>query len=250
MEESSLIKIQDRLFEIGIIITNILEKNNIKYMISFGTLLGAVRHHNFIPWDDDFDLWIFNEDYDDAINVLRKELPKDLFLEDLKSEPKYFHSWAHVKDLRTIAESKHFIQDNEYEHKGLSIDLYRITKMEYGNINKYIYNEYIYYINRRLEKRLISIEEYDRRNKEAKEFLYKDNDEHEKEKTVYAFVTSYKNKYVLEEEVFPLKEILFRDHYFKCPKNPEAILKRLYGNYLTLPPEENRIQHYSKVKFI
>jgi lipopolysaccharide cholinephosphotransferase len=82
------------------IIEEILDRHGIPHMLAFGSLLGAVRHRGFIPWDDDFDFLIFNEYYSEAIEVLRTELPDDCFLEDEKTEPKYFHAWAHVKDLK------------------------------------------------------------------------------------------------------------------------------------------------------
>ena len=51
-------RVQKRLLEMGTVIARILEKHDIPYMITFGTLLGAVRHHGFIPWDDDFDIFL------------------------------------------------------------------------------------------------------------------------------------------------------------------------------------------------
>ena len=90
--------VQNRLLQMGKTVCNLLEENGVPYMIAFGTLLGAVRHEGFIPWDDDFDLFLFDDSYGKAIEVLRDNLPDDMFLEDENSEPLYFHAWAHVKD--------------------------------------------------------------------------------------------------------------------------------------------------------
>ena len=118
-------RVQKRLLEIGKNIATILESNNIPYIITFGTLLGAVRHGGFIPWDDDFDFFLFDDIYDKAIELLRKNLPNDMFLEDEKSELKYFHGWAHVKDMNSEVYCEQFPQDNLYNHHGLSVDLYK-----------------------------------------------------------------------------------------------------------------------------
>ena len=54
-------KVQKRLLEMAVVIRDILEAHQIPYFITYGTLLGAVRHKGFIPWDDDFDLYLFDE---------------------------------------------------------------------------------------------------------------------------------------------------------------------------------------------
>ena len=71
--KETLKKVQGRLLEMAKSICSILEKNDIPYMLAVGTLLGAVRHQGFIPWDDDFDIFIFDDVYEDAIKCLRKE---------------------------------------------------------------------------------------------------------------------------------------------------------------------------------
>lgn len=249
MDNITLKKVQDRLFDIGVIVTDILEKNGINYMISFGTLLGAVRHHDFIPWDDDFDLWIFDEDYDKAIQVLKQELTKDVFLENEDSEPNFFHGWARIKDIYTITKKDQKIQDDAYQHNGLAVDLFRIKKMKYYELNEYIYCENINYLNRRKEKGLITIDDYFNKRKIAKTLL-KQEKEFDSNEIVYGFITSYKNKCVLEQDIMPLNTVYFRGHKFMCPNNPDRVLRRLYGDYLILPPPNKRIQHYSEVEFI
>ena len=130
-------KVQARLLEMAKAIRDVLEAHNIPYFITYGTLLGAVRHQGFIPWDDDFDFYLFDDTYDMAIEVLRAELPEGLFVEDAKSEPKYFHGWAHVKDMNSYTECELFPQDGCYAHKGLvsiCIELKKFLRLR----NKYI----------------------------------------------------------------------------------------------------------------
>ena len=75
-------RVQKVLFNMAVAIRDILEKNAIPYMLAYGTLLGAVRHKGFIPWDDDFDFYLFGDSYEKAIRCLRDELPADYFVED------------------------------------------------------------------------------------------------------------------------------------------------------------------------
>ena len=101
--EADIRRTQNRLLEMAKQVTAILDKHNIRYTMYYGTLLGAIRHKGFIPWDDDFDLGVLDEQYDEGMEWLRMEMPESLFLEDGKSEPLYFHAWAHVADLKTMA---------------------------------------------------------------------------------------------------------------------------------------------------
>ena len=133
-------------------VTRVLEKHEIPYMITLGTLLGAIRHGGFIPWDTDFDLHMFDETYDDGIEVLRENLPESLFLEDERSEPLYFHGWAHVKDTKSELINERYPQDNVYSHHGLSLDLYRLHKTMKKDVMDYINSENKKYILRRYNK--------------------------------------------------------------------------------------------------
>lgn len=161
MADFDIKQVQHRLFEMAVCIKNIFEANDIPYMIAFGSLLGAVRHKGFIPWDDDFDFCLFSDSYDIAIDILRSGLPPDMFLEDAKSEPLYFHGWAHVKDLNSEVICNQYPQDGLYEHKGLSVDLYVAKEMEERDFNIYVIDEHRAYLKRKYNKSLISKQNYE-----------------------------------------------------------------------------------------
>lgn len=227
-------------------IAAILEKNDIPYEIAFGTLLGAIRHKGFIPWDDDFDFFLFDDSYENAMTVLQKELPADMFLENEKTEPKYFHDWAHVKDINTNCSCKHYPQDGEYAHHGLCVDLYRIKEIDAVQFGKFRYEHALAYIERRKFLGLITAAEYNTR-KESYELRLK-SDILETDKKILAYPFDIGHQFY--DDVFPLKRYKFEDAEFFGPNNSASILKMRYGNYMELPPEKDRIPHYSSVEFL
>ena len=242
-------KVQNRLLEMAKCTCSILERNNIPYMLALGTLLGAVRHKGFIPWDDDFDIFIFDNVYDDAIKCLRKELPDNLFLEDDLSEPLYFHAWAHVKDLCSKVECEAYPHDRVYAHKGLSIDLYRATYMEKKDLAEFINNQNKVYIEKRKTKGLISDTEYNDRIKRLSEDIYRSEKEICTDTTkIYAYPMCYDCKFMYVSDVLPLRKYVFEGLEFYGPADAESILKNTFGNYMELPPFEKRKAHYSDVK--
>ena len=247
-EKLTIQETQNRLLEMGKTIHNILERNQIPYMIAFGTLLGAVRHKGFIPWDDDFDLFLFGDSYDQAITVLRNELPNDMFLEDSESEPKYFHSWAHVKDCGTYARCEQFPQDNTYSHHGISIDLYNIYAMDEADIDQFRLEENLKYYKRRYALGIMEETEYHEKQRdfEEREVILSTQNRETQSRPAYGMVI--KERVLYPEEIFPLRMYSFEDTEFYGPSNPDSILTRAYGDYMTLPPEQNRVPHYSIVK--
>ena len=243
MEEINIM--QNRLLEMAKKIAEILEKNDIPYILSYGSLIGAVRHKGFIPWDDDFDFSLFNDSYDKAISVLKEELPEDMFVEYFDTEPKYFHAYAHIKDINTIVDFTEYPQDGMYEHKGLSIDLYKITKLKREDVEEFKINEAILYFKRRRKINSISENEYNFRIydlEKKREELIREPDKTE----VYTDMFDV----FREEQLFPLKKCKFEDAFFYVPNDYDSVLKGYYGNYMELPPEEKRKPHYSNIRFL
>jgi len=251
MSEVDVKRVQARLLEMGKSIANILEKHDIPYMLAYGTLLGAVRHKGFIPWDDDFDLYLFDDTYDQAMEYLREELPEDMFLEDAKSEPLYFHAWAHVKDLYTEAYSEAYPHDSSYAHKGISVDLYRIKELPECELDTYLNDENRNYIERRKKHGLITEEDYKRRlyNLQLDEEKCSEQIENNKN-NVFGFVSPYRCKKMEIADVHPLSKYTFENVVFWGPNHAEVILQNIYGDYMQLPPIEKRKGHYSYVDFL
>lgn len=239
---------QKRLLEMAKTIKDILEANNINYIITYGTLIGAVRHKGFIPWDDDFDFILFDDEYPRAMEILRDQLPSDMFLEDEKSEPLFFHAWAHVKDKNSIVKSELYPQDNIYRHQGLMIDLYRAVRMKSSETALYRLKQNLLYRERLMKSGFISNERYLELKKEIESEIDKmDKCTCESETEEYVVVNG-PNMDV--DEVFPLVRYSFEGVLFWGPNQYDSLLRKSYGDYLTLPPEEKRHPHYTTVTFL
>lgn len=241
-------RVQKRLLEIGKNIATILESNNIPYIITFGTLLGAVRHGGFIPWDDDFDFFLFDDTYDKAIELLRKKLPNDMFLEDEKSELKYFHGWAHVKDMNSEVYCEQFPQDNLYNHHGLSVDLYKCKRIHSSELLDYRIVEMEKYLKRKLDKGIIDLSSYNLQRDILTESIEKEEKNNPIEDS-FIYGMAMNERFMFEKNIFPLKKYIFDDVEFWGPNDSNSILSQFYGDYMQLPKVENRIPHYSKVVF-
>ena len=244
-------RVHERLLEMAKVTASILEKHEIPYSISYGNLLGAVRHKGFIPWDGDFDFWLFDNTYDTAIDCLRKELPANIFVEDKMTEPNYFHAWVHVKDLKSSVYQDLFPQDNLYAHKGLILDLYRLKRLKLNEFANYRNTENRSYIMRRKALGLMDEEEYQRRmaaliKNEERVKMFPETDDRE------VFANSADRKWVYFEirDILPLKKIVFEDTVFWGPHNPNKVLADFYGDYMKLPPVEERKFEYSSVSFL
>ena len=91
------------------IIKEICEKENIRYFMIGGTLLGAIRHSGFIPWDDDVDLAMPRKDYERFLEVSNKYLPSNIFVQNFRTDDKYRYYITRVLNKNILVEEKRFI---------------------------------------------------------------------------------------------------------------------------------------------
>lgn len=104
-------------------IDRICRKHHIQYFLGGGTLLGAVRHGGFIPWDDDVDIMMTRKEFDRLSRILPKELPKELIYQSPATDP-FYHSVFHKVRLNGTAYSTQFSKQFPKMHQGLFIDIF------------------------------------------------------------------------------------------------------------------------------
>lgn len=234
---------QKRLLNMALNIRDILERNDIPYAIMFGTLLGAVRHQGFIPWDDDFDFILFDDSYDQAISILRKELPSDIFIEDKETEENFFHAWARAKCKNSVTECELFPLNKIYKNQGLAVDLFKATKMREQDLSDYRQKEKEIYFEKIKNLGLISSDEY---TEKIKSITNKDINSQE---LIYGFVFAKVDR-IYENTMWPLRKYNFEGHEFYGPFDSNKILNLHYGDFMKIPRKEDQRNHYSVLSFI
>ncbi len=252
--KQNILEVQAKLLEMAKIVTEIFEKNNIKYMLAFGSLIGAVRHKGFIPWDDDLDFFILENDYDYAIECLKGKLPEWIIIQNSETDSTYSPNWTKLRDKNTETFSELFLADNLFTYKGICLDLYKGFTCPKKDYESMIFAENIDYYKRKKRIPNAMTEEEYQEKMHMLEPLYKDallkaQNSNENEE-VFAFTSIYKQKYYNLDWVFPLKKYKFEDTEFCGPNNADIILTKTYGDYNNVPPYEKRKAHYKYVKKI
>ena len=228
----------------------ICRKHNIKYWLEAGTLLGAVRHGGFIPWDDDLDVAMLSDDYHKFLSVAEKELPDSIFLQTKASDPSSFHNYAKLRDTNSLYIE--FRTDfSKSGQKGVYVDIFEFDY--YPNISKKTIRFFYKMIGKtkdilgdKRDMTFKTVLQYFVFNIEKFIFkpIWKIIDKKKSKK--YASYTIEDNGYFIKQltdDIFPLKMIKFEDQEFPAPNNCDSYLKVLYGNYMEMPPVEKRLQH-------
>lgn len=230
----------------------ICERHNIPYWIEGGTLLGAVRHQGFIPWDDDLDIQVLKKDYKKLCEVLIKELPKELALQNHDTDKFFFKNFSRIRDLNSELVITNPVDHEYYKYKGIFIDIIPIEKIRYKSISdlstKIRYHFWFKWknvnINNIRVKRLLFESEFKLEHLLFNLFR------------IFTFTTSKTPyRYLLgtdsgfhckESDIFPLKKLLFENIEVNVPNNYKQVLKNYYGeNYMELPAENHRISIHS-----
>ena len=133
-------KIMTNMFKV---FHNICIKNNLRYWCIGGTLIGVMRHKGWIPWDGDIDVSIIQEDFDKLIDICKTELPKNMFLQDYKTDKYFINDYDKFKRRAKIRDiNSNYLKAEKKYHNGLQLDLMKvkiIKKKIIKNIYKVIW---------------------------------------------------------------------------------------------------------------
>ena len=245
-------EIQRVMLNIMIEIDSLCRRHDIDYWLSDGTLLGAIRHEGFIPWDDDMDISMTYDSYIKFIAVATEEFKDKFFIQNYKTDKNYDIVGVHTKirDKQSI-----FIEewDKTYQ-QGAFIDIFVMNQFKENNIFYKLKKGYYRLIAlslvpisihdskiNRILKRILKTIFFSYNNRK---FIIKAETANQKHKQVgemysYNFSTPMRIKYSYsEEDIFPLKRHSFEGYEFLVPNNYDKVLKTTFGDYMTLPKEE------------
>jgi len=244
-------KVQSELLVMVRHVCSILERNNIPYFMAYGTLIGAIKFEGFLPWDDDIDLFLFDETYNKAIRHLEDELPPHLIVHSEKNDKKYFLAWNSVKNLNVKVEAANIYNlDNKLlGFRNLGIDLYKLKKVKLSELESYRIDEARLFFERKHRAGIINkneleinIEKLISKKENTNTIHYKCVD------YVYTFVVKM-NKPIHPDDIFPLKKIKFENLELFCPNNPMCVLESSFNKIESMPSYEERRPHLRKVIF-
>jgi lipopolysaccharide cholinephosphotransferase len=218
------------------------ERYNIEYFVTGGTMLGAVRHKGFIPWDDDLDVGMTRDNYDKFVQYAVPELPNDIFFQTDETDPSY--PSCHFMEAKLRDKYSSYSVKKAW-HNGLQVDISIYDRAYLPH------NFFIYLMNRSLS------------------FFYKKQGNRRRAKTlrwissfspfpfVYScsFIFGFKmvklgTNYLKAKEIRKRIRIEFEDMETYIPEGWHGYLKRRYGNYMELPPLEKRIGHHSNNNYM
>lgn len=264
-------KLQLKELELLILFRDLCEKHDLTYYISGGTFLGAIRHKGFIPWDDDIDVAMPRKDYDQFVKIA---------LEEISGEREFLHFSNNPESLRPnsrIVDYSFKILNNSWEtprKEPVWIDVFPLDGMPSSKILQSIHKCRLLYrkvligfANHEniqdnkpdrpfIERSLIQFNKITRIGKLLNVYSQYEKIEkllrkysNEKSDVYFNFHGAYRFKSILNiKKIYGEGRLVeFEGSYFNSPSNYDLYLTKIYGDYMKLPPEEERNKHNTEI---
>lgn len=258
MEQDVLRKVQLTQLEIAKEVKRVCDENNIRYFLYRGTFLGAVRHKGFIPWDDDMDFGMLRSDYEKFCRIAQEKLNAAYCFQNWHTDRNYALPFGKVRKRNTVfVEAKcarlpengiyidiyplDFAPESDGERRILAkrlLHLFRVKLMKSGYTpwmegNHIVWKKRIGYFAYQMLSLFVSQEELIRRYETLVLTVPESGTLYEQSALPIAY-------YFDREWCAEVAEYPFENTTFCGPKQYDAFLTSLYGDYMQLPPEDKR----------
>ncbi|MBO4905463.1 MAG: LicD family protein [Bacteroidaceae bacterium] len=250
-EGSLLRRQQHRMTEMLLVLDGICRKHNIQYWLCSGTLLGAVRHGGYIPWDDDLDVEMLRPDYERLMKILPQELPDNLQLQTPETDKGYFYAYAKLRDRRSLLRETNSY-DRIFDMQGIYIDIFPMERIP--QCLRWVSCRTLGGCYKVLKRKDISDDEARRRvrriywfNKHIVFPVLRALAFFIPTKTIrYSFGIPY-DDIRLASYLFPLQKISFEGHMMPAPADCDPYLRDKFGDYKSLPDLDTLHLHSSSL---
>lgn len=262
-------QLQLKLLEIFLYFKKICEENNLTYWCGGGTMLGAVRHKGFIPWDDDLDVFLPRKDYERLYEIWDQVADTSHYvLVRTDEKVNYHHAAMNLVDVRTTYVNRHSVNEDIYH--GIYIDVIPFEGCPSSKVERalQIYHSIMFSVFnvqrlpdnqgsflRLPTKILLSLV----RSSQSRYKIWK---KHQDKMTQYDFftakyvketVSSFKGLFRLyDRDIFNTVDTVFEGHMVKIPAGYDYYMKCIYGDYMSLPKDISidMSSRYEVIKFI
>lgn len=235
-------------------VKELLEKNNIVFFLACGTALGCVRHGGFIPWDDDIDIYIRGKDYERVRKIFETNDTGTLQFQDYKTTENYPYTFPKIVDTSTLLVEKS-LEHLDY-HCGVYIDIFplygvtdlsiimkvkeKIRYLRYGILKAYFFS-----FSGGLKGKLNTIVKHVVSPKSVQKHLTQAY-MHDLDGTKILIEPGvFGEDALIKSENFSSRELMqFEDLLMPVCKGYDSYLKEYYGDYMKLPPVEERVSRH------
>lgn len=263
MQELELNELQDIQLVLMRELDAICKKHNIKYSIMYGSLIGAVRHKGFIPWDDDIDIVVMRKDYEKLIKVLEEEKREDRFVQNMYTD-KHFEfgvtrycmkkTYCFSPERKNLKSKKYiyidiFPLDNLPNDEALAEKqkqkVYKIKRVIYYKMNyKYPHRTIFGHLKTLLFAAFTKLIPLKHLMKKLKKAETKYADEETERLISFEGIYKYEKETVRRSDFENIKLYDYGEDKFYGPDNPDYVLTNLYGDYMTPTPLEKRVKRH------